>query len=302
MKFAVMGAGEYGSKYGGFLVNAGLDVTFIARGQRYEDIKRNGLSVQADPHGRTTNIDHVKVTDTPAEVGPVDVIVFAVKNYHLEEAAEQIKPLIRDDTVILPLQNGVTAPERIAAIVGRKHVLGYATSMPVQSISEWDGPVTPRIHKLWEVLNKTEVKVKIVDDIRIPLWEKVVNFAGGSPMMAARVDFGQANASREIRQLVWEANEEAAAVARAEGIDLEPGVGDRMLAVLESYSQTNPRWRPSFLKDLDAGRRTELEDLVGIIVHKGQEHDVPTPVIRVCYMALKPYEMGTPPSIGKAQD
>ena len=80
MKFAIMGTGEYGSNYGSLLLRAGLDVTFIARGQRYEEIKRNGLHIQLDSQGRKTDIDHVKVTNTPAEVGPVDVVVFAVKN------------------------------------------------------------------------------------------------------------------------------------------------------------------------------------------------------------------------------
>jgi 2-dehydropantoate 2-reductase len=293
MKFAVMGTGEYGGRYGAALVKAGLNVTFIARGQRYAEIKRHGLHIQLDVRGVKTDLDTVKITDTPAEVGPVDVVLFAVKNYHVEEAAAQIKPLLGATTVVLPLQNGVTAAERLATIVGRQYVLGYATSTP-NAIGELDGPVSPRVQAVWEALKGAGVAIEAVDDIRIPLWNKAVNFAGGSPMFVARVDFGQAAASPEIRQLVWEANEEAAAVARAEGVPLAPGTGDRMLASLDSYSQKNPRWRPSLLQDLDAGRRMELEDLVGVIVHKGTQHGIPTPVIRVCYMTLKPYEMGAP--------
>jgi ketopantoate reductase len=84
------------------------------------------------------------------------------------------------------------------------------------------------------------------------------------------------------------------AVARAEGISIAPGAGDTVLMTLDSVGHKNPRWRPSLLHDLDAGRRLELEDLVGVIVHKGVEHGIATPVIRVCYMMLKPYEMGIP--------
>ena len=144
MKFAVMGTGDYGGRYGGLLVNAGLDVTFIARGQRYEEIKRNGLHIPPGSQGRRTDIDHVQVTNAPSEVGPVDVVIFAVKNYHVEEAAAQIKPLLGDATVVLPSQNGVTAAERLATIIGRTHVLGYATSQP-NAIGELDGPVSPRV-------------------------------------------------------------------------------------------------------------------------------------------------------------
>jgi 2-dehydropantoate 2-reductase len=293
MKFAVMGTGEYGSNYGSLLVQAGLDVTFIARGQRYEEIKRHGLHVQVDSQGRKTALDVVKVTNNPAEVGPVDVVIFAVKNYHVEEAAIQMKPLIGDTTVVLPVQNGVTAAERLATILGRRHVLGYATLRP-NAIGELDGPVSPRVQALWEVLTGAGVQVDAVDDIRIPLWNKLLFAAGMSPTFVARLDNGEAAAAPEIRRLVWEASEETAAVARAEGVTLAPGAGDRVLRLLDSYSQKNPRWRPSLLQDLDAGRRLELEDFVGVIVHKGQRHGIPTPVIRVCHMLLKPYEMGTP--------
>jgi 2-dehydropantoate 2-reductase len=237
----------------------------------------------------------VQVTNNPAEVGPVDVVIFAVKNYHLEEAAVQMKPLIGDHTMVLPLQNGITAAERLATILGRTHVLGYATLRP-NSIGELDGPVSPRVQAVWGVLTGAGGQVEAVDDIRVPLWNKLLAYAGASPTLAARVDFGQATASPELRRLVWEAAEEAAAVARAEGVPIAPGAGDWLLTVLDSYSQKNPRWRPSLLQDLDAGQRLELEDLVGVIVHKGTQHGIPTPVMRVCYMLLKPYEMGTPPS------
>ena len=188
MKFAIMGAGEYGSKYGGWLVKAGLDVTFIARGQRYEEIRRHGLQIKPDVQGRRTDIAHVKVTNAPAEVGPVDVVIFAVKNYHLEEAAGQIKPLLGDTTVVLPLQNGITAAERLATIVGHKHVLGYATSLPTQAIGEWHGPVSQRVQAVWEVLKSAGINVEAVDDIRLPLWNKLVNYAGGSPLLACNLD------------------------------------------------------------------------------------------------------------------
>ena len=299
MKFAVMGTGEYGSNYGSVLVQAGLDVTFIARGQRYEAIKRHGLHIQVDSQGRKTDLDTVKVTNNPAEVGPVDVVICAVKNYHVEEAAVQMKPLIGANTVVLPLQNGVTAAERLATILGRTHVLGYATLRP-NVIGELDGRVSPRVQTVWTVLKDAGIDVQVADDIRIPLWDKLVTYAGVSPLLVARVDLGQAATSLEIRQLLWEAAEEAAAVARAERAHLAPEAGDRLLATLDSYSQKNPRWRPSMLQDLDAGRRLELEDITGVIVHKGTQHGIPTPVMRVCYMTLKPYEMGTPPSGGQA--
>jgi hypothetical protein len=166
MKFAVMGTGEFGGRYGGRLVHAGLDVTFIARGQRYDEIKCNGLHIQPDAQGRRTDIDRVQVTDAPSQVGPVDVVIFAVKNYHVEEAAAQITPLLGDATVVLPVQNGVTAAERLATMVGRQYILGYATTQP-HAIGELDGPVSPRVHALCAVLKGAGVNIDAVDNGQI---------------------------------------------------------------------------------------------------------------------------------------
>ena len=124
----------------------------------------------------------MQVTNKPAEVGPVDVVICAVKNYHLEDAAVQMKPLIGDNTVVLPLQNGVTAAERLATILGRRHVLGYATLRP-NSIGELDGPGSPRVKAIWTVLTGAGVQIDAVDDIHVSLWNKLLAYAGVSPTL-----------------------------------------------------------------------------------------------------------------------
>ena len=79
-----------------------------------------------------------------------------------------------------------------------------------------------------------------MDDIRVPLWNKLLTYVGVSPTIVARVDFGQAAASPELRRLAWEATEEAAAVARAEGVNLAPGAGDRVLTVPGQFQSEKP--------------------------------------------------------------
>src|SRR5262249_21325728 len=172
--------------------HAGLDVTFIARGPRYDEITRHGLHIQPDSQGRRIDLDHVQVTDSPAKVGPVDVVIFAVKNYHVAEAAAKITPLLRDTTIVLRGQNGVTAAARLATIVGRKYVLGYVTSQPHHALGELDGPVSSRVHAVCAVLKGAGVQIEGVDDIHVPLWDKLVNYAGGSPLFSAPVDFAPA--------------------------------------------------------------------------------------------------------------
>ncbi len=105
MRFAVMGAGAVGGYYGALLARAGNAVTFVARGAHLEAIRDKGLTVKSwkgDFH-----LPEVKATDGPAEVGPVDCILFAVKTYDTEASARQMAPIVGPDTAVLSLQNGV---------------------------------------------------------------------------------------------------------------------------------------------------------------------------------------------------
>ena len=294
MRIAVMGAGEFGSQFGYALLKAGQDVTLIARGRRYDEIARDG--VRGKWEANVIPPDAFTVTRDPAAVGPVDAVIFAVKTYQLEEAAEQIAPLIGEDTVVIPLQNGVTAGERLAGIVERRHVLEYATSTP-HAIGELGGPVTPRVEAMRSVLASAGFDVAAADDIRVPLWQKLVQYAALSTGLAARADLGQTATSPELRKLVREGAEEAAKVAAAEGIPIEPGAGESVLAFLDE--QKGSPWRSSMLKDLEAGRPLELEDLIGHVVNRGGERGIPTPVLRVCYLMLKPFAQGALPPGGR---
>jgi ketopantoate reductase len=105
-------------------------------------------------------------------------------------------------------------------------------------------------------------------------------------------DCGQAAASPAIRRVVGEGNEAAATVTRAEGGPDRLGLGDTCLASVDSSGQKNLRWRPSMVQDRGAGRRLELDDLIGVLVPKGAQHGLPTSVIRVCSMLLQPDAMG----------
>ena len=122
MKIAVMGAGGVGGYFGGRLAAAGLDVTFIARGEHLEAIRRSGLRVESENGNLHTY--PTKATDVPADVGPVDYVLFAVKLWDTAAAARAIGPLIESDTAVVSLQNGVTAEQQLVEILGRAHVMG----------------------------------------------------------------------------------------------------------------------------------------------------------------------------------
>lgn len=293
MKYAVMGAGSFGQRYAAPLAIAGHDITFIARGSNLENLKENGIHVGESITSGSLDVDSVKATDNPESIGEVDIVIIAVKTYQLDEAAQAMTPLIGDDTMVLPLQNGITAPDRIAEVVGRKHVIGHAGIVPVDSIGELDGPVSERINNIQQEFVDAGKPINIVDDIWTEMWQKLVGYASAAPWIVSRLDLAEAAESPEIMQLVQTAVHESVAVAQAAGIVLgQDTIESYGRNFFESNKTRAPKLRPSLLVDLDKGRPMELEDLVGVIVKKGVELGVSTPVIETCYSLLKPHANG----------
>ncbi len=122
MRIAVVGAGGVGGGFGAALAKAGADVTFIARGAHLAAMKREGLKVLS-PRG-DTHLVPTQATDNPADIGPVDVVLFCVKLWDVESAGEAIKPLVGAETAVIPLQNGIDAPDRLIPILGTNAVMG----------------------------------------------------------------------------------------------------------------------------------------------------------------------------------
>jgi 2-dehydropantoate 2-reductase len=131
MRIAVVGAGGTGGYFGGLLARAGQDVTFIARGAHRETLRTRGLTLESTLAGTFTL--PVKATDKPGEVGPVDLVLFCVKTYDVDAAAESIRPLIHPYTMLLSLQNGIGNEERIAQAAGHDWGIG-AVSYGVSTI------------------------------------------------------------------------------------------------------------------------------------------------------------------------
>jgi 2-dehydropantoate 2-reductase len=300
MKIAVMGAGAVGGYYGALLARAGRDVTFIARGPHLEAMRKQGLHVRS--YFGDFAINPVKATDDPKRVGTVDLVLLTVKAYDIDQAARAIRPLVASDTVVLPLQNGVDAPQRTAAVVGAEHVMAgvtYVYSMircpgVIEQTSnfhrivfgELHGVRTARAEAVLEVLSSTGATIQLSTDIQRELWRKFVLMAAlGGVGTLTRLPVGRFRDVPETRSLVLTSMCEIVAVGRAMGIQLPANEVEQKLAVLDDL---NPDSLVSMQRDMMAGRRFELESLVGAVVRYGQELGVPTPVNRFIYATLKP--------------
>ena len=300
MKIAVMGSGGIGGYFGGLLVRAGEDVTFIARGAHLEAIQMNGLQVRSaagDFHVRA------KATDDPAAVGPVDLILFCVKGYDTDAAGSQIRSMVGRQTVVLCLLNGVDNEERLAAVLGKEHVLAGVVHI-LSTISapgvisqtagprslkfgEEDGRVTPRAERILAVLKGAGIQAELSTRIQVDLWEKFLFIcAQGGVTALARLSIGEILGCAETAALYRDVMEEVAAVGRAKGVPLSADAVDRAMAFARGLQ---PGMRSSLAYDLSQGNRLEVETLAGSVVRYGREAGVPTPLNFAIYACLKPH-------------
>lgn len=311
MKMAIMGAGGTGGFFGGCLARAGEDVTFIARGRHLEAMRAHGLRVESASAGHFT-IQPVRATDNPAEVGPVDLMLFCVKAWDLDAAAQAIKPMVAPHTAIIPVLNGIDAAERIAAVVGEGHVLGGVahieatiaepglirhTSANVHNLTfgELNGTLSERAQQILRTLQKGGFNVQLSPNILAALWNKFIFICGWSGVCAVtRLPVGPIRQTPETWELVVRAMSEVEALARARGVLLEKDV---VQAQLERLNLFGPNTKSSMARDLERGNRLEVETLNGAVVRLGRQLHVATPVNAFIYACLKPYALGAP-SIG----
>jgi 2-dehydropantoate 2-reductase len=303
MKILIAGSGGVGGYYGGLLAQSGNDVTFLARGEHLRAIRERGLQVKS-VHGDFT-VFPAQATDTPAEVGPVELILFCTKTYDTEHVAEALRPCVGADTAIISLQNGVDAAERIGAILGMEHVLGGATwiSSAVEApgvirqfsqfrrivFGELDGSITPRAQAIYQTLSATGATVELSENILSVLWTKFVFIAAVSGISSlTRLEMGEFRHVPETRALMTALMREVEALARAQNIALDADVVEKSLAFVDAAA---PNIKSSMQRDVESGRRTELESMIGVICRKGREWNVPTPVADFVYAALLPVEL-----------
>ena len=302
MKIAVVGAGGVGGYFGGRLAQAGIDTTFIVRGATLEALRTHGLTVESVLGD--FKLDHVQATDDPSTVGPVDAILLAVKAWQIPEAAESARPMVGPETMIVPLENGIDAPEILSHMFDPPNVLaglcaivsfivhpGYirhAAFEPVVMFGELDNRQTPRVDRLMNAFERAGVKAEVPQDIRRSMWTKFLFIAPMSGIGAlTRVPVGVWRSSTELRSMATSILEEMCAVAAAEGVDLGP---DPVRKTWERYDALAPTSTASMQRDIMEGKPSELDAQVGAIVRLGRDKGVPVPVTALLYHSLLPQE------------
>ncbi len=311
MRFSIFGSGAVGGYYGAKLARAGHDVTFIARGAHLAAMRERGLEIRSPMLGDFTV--RARAEEDPGRVGPVDVVIVAVKAYDNASALPRIAPMIGPDTTILPLQNGVDSAAELAAQFGEAPVVGgvtyIATALAAPGLIEQTGThrrivfgevfgalprLSARVSAIRDALAGADIQAEGVEDGRVPIWEKfifLVSLAGFTG--AARLPIGPIWADPVIRERFLDSCREIERLARAEGVPVARDIVER----ISSYVAAIPgSMRSSLLIDLSQGKRIEVEQLQGSVVRRAARAGVPAPITSTLYAVLKPWADGAPQS------
>jgi 2-dehydropantoate 2-reductase len=315
MKLCVYGAGAMGSLIGGLVARAGFDVTFIARGQQLEALRKSGLTLIT---GNERWQGKVKAFDNSQEAGTCDLLLLTTKAYQLPEIASKIAPLLHKDTCIMPCVNGVPwwyfqrhggpfdgrtlktvdpqgllaqhiAPERIIGSVnylaGTLTQPGVVEYMPKYqfAIGELTRDVTPRVQQIGAMFQKAGLEVKITDHIREVIWHKVWGNSAFNPI-GALTHGTMAELAKHYHDLdlVLSVMNETRIVSEA----LDIAIPQTPKARVEMASQIGYH-KTSMQQDIEAGRPTEIDAIIGTIREIALWLEMPTPYLNALYSLVK---------------
>jgi len=308
MRIGVFGIGGVGGYFGGKLAQAGEEVIFIARGEHLQAIQQSGLRVDS-PKG-DFHIKPAQATDDPRTAGVVDCVLVGVKAWQVSAAAAAMKPMVGEQTVVLPLQNGVDAPKELAAVLGVEHVLGGLCKISAQviapghirhmgmeptivfgEIGDWGSAsaiMAVQVERLRDIFSRAGVRAETPADIQAAMWEKFLFIVAISGVgSVARAPVGEVVSLAGSRRMLEQVMEEIYAVALAKGVSLAEDAVSRTMAFVAGLPASSV---PSMQRDILNGKPSELEYQNGAVVRMGQESGVPTPVNAFIYSSLLPQE------------
>ncbi len=301
MRILVVGAGAIGGYFGGRLLEAGRDVTFLVRPPRSEQLAKTGLVIRS----RLGDADIPAPPTVTAEAlhTPFDLILLSCKAYDLELAMASFAPAVGANTAILPLLNGMAHLDLLAARFGRGAVLGgqclISTTLDAEgrvlhlndthllSFGEQDGSVSARSEAIAAAMSNARFEPHLSKAIVQEMWEKWVFIATGAGitclMRAAFGDIVAAGAGNLTTALF----EECCAIAAARGFAPGASTVERSTAMFTAPGSTI---MASMLRDIERGARIEADHVIGDLIRRGTKEPRDYPLLRIAYAHLKAYE------------
>lgn len=301
MHIVIVGVGGVGGYFGGKIAASGQRVTMLCRGEHLQKIKRNGLQVNSINGDFITH--PYAVTDTISEIEKADLILICTKSWQVADAAASIIPLLKPETLVIPLQNGADNAEKVSSNIPKQHVLGGLCKL--YSKIEAPGIITHFGHDpelifgtlnnqtgnldaIKAVFDKADFRNRISKDIQLDIWSKFMFIATVSGLGAlTRVSIGRMHAQETLRTMMKNSAQEIYEIATARSVKLP---ADLVTTIMQFISTQPYDSTASTQRDIMEGRPSELENFNGFITSEGKRLGIPTPTHDVIYNCLLPME------------
>lgn len=290
---ALLGAGAVGAYFiWGLAEKMGEDFCVVAKGARKERLEKEGLNINGKQYKLNVR--------EPQEVKNVDLLLVSSKQDGLEEALDDIKCMVGENTIVLSLLNGVKSEEIIGNVIGMEHILysvmriasvrkgNEITFIPEITAGVFIGEKeskepTERVLAVGELFENAGIHHHFMEDIVLDMWQKYAsNVAQNLPQAILGVGFGAYTDSEHVDYIASQLWKEVAHVANAKGIPLSEE--------FTLFAGVKPAARFSTLQDLDAKRHTEIEMLAGEMIRMGKEYGIATPYCEYTYHLIKALE------------
>ncbi len=301
MKVLVLGAGAVGGYFGGRLAEKGVDVTFLVREKRRQQLEEHGLIIKS-VHGDAAMKPRAIISGEHIE--PYDLILLSTKAYHFEEGIESIVPYIGEETLILPLLNGIAHMERLVERFGKERVLGglcfiettlneageviQTSKRHELTFGEWRGANQARLEQMAEMFSGANATFTLSNQIVRDMWHKYLfinTLSGITTLMNAAV--GPIRNAVYGKELTLQLAEETARVMRAIGAPIDEDIVEKQMEMFWKQPDT---MKASMLRDMEKGLPVEADHLQGFLLDAALRLGVQTPLLQIVYTNLKVYE------------
>ena len=302
MRILVLGAGGIGGYFGGRLVEKGEDVTFLVREKRKKKLEQTGLRIKSVHGDFVCQPQLITASESPTAF---DVVLFSTKSYHLWQAIEDVKPFVGENTVIIPLLNGIAHVTELQREFGKERVIGglcfiettlneageIVQTSPVHRLlfGEFNGQDSERVEQIANIFSGTKASIKLSNQIEKEMWHKYLFITAMSGMTTLmRSPVGPIVESEGGMNFIHSLLEEAAHIMRRH----EAPINDTIINQhLETMSKQTYQMKSSMQRDMEKGLPTEGDHIQGYLLQLAEKYQVATPLLQAVYQNLKVYEL-----------
>jgi 2-dehydropantoate 2-reductase len=302
MKIAIIGTGGVGGYFGAKLAKAGHDITFIARGEHLKAIQNKGLTVKSILGD--FRVDNLKATEEITEIDQPDLIILGVKAWQIKDIREDINKVLHNETLILPLQNGVLAADELSEKINKSHILGglcriiskiespgviqHVGVTPTIVFGELDKSITERILNIGRIFKAAGIEASISEDIEADLWRKFILICVSGLLAVSGTTYGELRETKETRQLMIDLLNEIFSLSQKTGVNLEYDYVEKAVAFIDTFP---PSSTSSLTRDVWDKKPSEIEYQNGTVVRMGATHGIETPINKFVHSCILPGEL-----------